>query len=186
MVSSMASYGLIETGRGRIATTDLAEQIIYGAPHEQRKAREKSVRGVRLFDEILKRFGDQPTNEQLRVFLREKARVDLATAKRIAVEVGKLLAKNAAHVSPSTAVRTTANEAIAESSLGELVGRLEMADYGILNIRDEISIDSAINLLNEVKKNKGWAGRGDFGESIGASTPWKRKNKSEQPPISPS
>lgn len=156
LVGALTSYGLIETGRNQISATDLCEQILYGTPEEQRSGREKSVRGVRLFAETYKKFGSSPSSDQLRTFLREKGGVGVAAAKRIAKEVEKLLRNNSVHLSAGVASSPSAGEVSGSSPREGLVGRLETADYGVLNIRDEISTNLAIDLLTQVKKNKGW------------------------------
>ena len=43
-----------------------------------------------------------------------------------------------------------------EPGAAGLIGRLEMSDYGILNIKDKISLDLAIKLLGEIGNMKGW------------------------------
>ena len=158
LVGAMTDYGLVETGRNQISSTELGEQILYGTRDEQREAREKSVLGVRLFAEIYGKFGREPTDDQLRIFLKERTGVDIVAAKTIAEEIGKLLRNNSVHVSAGTSSRTPAEAAAIPELPSEVVARLEMADYGILNIRDEISMDLAIRLLAQVKKSKGWSG----------------------------
>lgn len=157
LVGAMVSYGLVETGRGRITTTDLAEQIMFGNPEMQRRGREESVRGVRLFDEIYRKLGVHPTEEQLRVFLREDAGTEAATAKNLAAEMGRLLTKNAVNIS-AVGFSGSDGDLASQRSLGGLIGRLETADYGVLNIRDQISMDLAISLLNRVKDSRDWTG----------------------------
>jgi len=169
LIGAMSSYGLIETGKGRVTTTNLAEQIMYGGPEEQRKGRERSVRTVRVFDEIYRKFGGQPSDEQLRIFLSEKAGVNTLASESLAAEIGRLLTKNAVHVLPPGA-RAQPSELAVPSSSMEPVGRLEMSDYGILNIRDEISMDLAIDLLERVKKNREWTSRGRRSETRRPST----------------
>jgi len=154
LVGAMALYGLIETGKNRIATTDLGEQVLFGTNEEQRSGCERSVFGVRLFSEVYHKFGREPSDDQLRIFLRDKAGVQIAVAKRVAGEVGKILRKNSAHLGEGSKTKSRADAADLATSSGTLIGRLEMADYGVLNIRDEISMDLAISLLTQVKKSR--------------------------------
>jgi hypothetical protein len=170
LVGALTEYGLVETGRNQIATTDLGEQVLYGTLDEQRAGREKSVRGVRLFSEIYRKLGREPTDDQLRLFLREKAGVDILTAKSTAEEIGKLLRNNAVHLPAGPAPQVEADANPKRSSSGELVGRLEMTDYGILNIRDEISMDLAISLLAQVKKVNGWGSLNGSGTPVDSGT----------------
>lgn len=164
LVGAMTDYALIETGRNQIVTTDLAEQILYGTHDEQRAGREKSVKGVRLFVEIFRKFGSAPTDDQLRMFLRDAAGMEIVDAKTAAEEIGKLLRKNAVHLSASRESKTHVESEEPSKLPRQLVGRLEMADYGILNIRDEISMDLAISLLIQVKKSRSWS---ESGKTVG-------------------
>lgn len=171
LVGAMAAYGLVETGRGRVVTTETCEQILYGDLENQRRGRERSVRNVRLFDEIVERFGGSPGDQELRIFLRERTKADLATSRKAAAEIGKLLRKSSAHFQSGDGSRRPADEPSSREQPGGLVGRLEMADYGILNIRDGISMDLAIGLLTGVKKSKGWGVPGLSGRPAAHSAP---------------
>ncbi|MDV3294101.1 MAG: hypothetical protein LYZ70_07505 [Nitrososphaerales archaeon] len=160
LVASMTAYGLVETGAGRMTTTDLCEQILYGGPTEQRNGMEKAVRSVRLFGEIYERFKGEPSDDQLRIFLREKAHVEVAQADRIAAEVGKLLRRNFKHMMTTDFRAAPVPPTREGPSEGSLIGKLETADYGILNIKDEISMGLVISLLTQISKAKGWSRSG--------------------------
>jgi hypothetical protein len=168
LIGAMTDYALIETGRSRITTTELGEQILYGTENEQRAGRDKSVRKVRLFSELFRKFGATPSDDQLRMFLRDKADLEIAVAKTVAEEIGKLMRKNAPYFLESREEKTQRETGEPSKFTGPLVARLETADYGILNIRDEISMDLAINLLMQVKKSRNWSGTGNPVESTAA------------------
>jgi len=177
LVGALTEYGLVETGRNQISTTELSEQILFGTRDEQREAREKSVEGVRLFAEIYGELGKEPSVDQLRMFLRERTGVDMAAAKSVAEEIGKLLRNNSPHVSGGPSPRTSAKAAAVPDFPREVVARLEMADYGILNIRDEISMDLAMRLLVQVKKSKGWS---ESADSTASADPIRKKSAGNQ------
>ncbi len=182
LVGAMTSYGLVETGGGKITTTDLCEQILYGEPAEQRTGMEKAVRNVRLWGDIYERFRGEPAGDELRNFLREEAHVEVAESERIASEVGRLLRRNLKHL-------TTANTKLAQTRTSQvtsergLVGTLETADYGTLNIKDEISMGLAISLLTQISKAKGWSKGGPPGSKEQGSVERKRVGKTRRPPI---
>ncbi len=178
LVAAMTEYGLVETGRNQIAATDLGEQILYGTHGEQRAGLEKSVLSVQLFSKIYLRFGREPTDDQLRLFLRESAGLEIVEAKNVAEEVEKLMRKNSVHLQAGKGLAAPAEAAEPSRPAGQLVGRLEMADYGILNIRDEISTDLAISLLTQVKKDRRWSESGKAAEPEGAGP--RKKDSQDQ------
>jgi len=102
LVGSMAMYKLIETGEGEIRFTDLAKNILHGEADEKADAKAKAVRNVILLGDIYDTYGSNPTDEQLRVFLRTKANVDISEASQLASEVGKLFKKVANYLRPVT------------------------------------------------------------------------------------
>ncbi|GKS67095.1 hypothetical protein YTPLAS73_06420 [Nitrosarchaeum sp.] len=97
LIGSMAMYGLIETGYGDIRYTDLAEKILFGKTEEQIEGKNKAVRNVKLFDDIFERYGTDPTTDQLRHILREKANVPISMEAKIAQDVGNSFKKNVPH-----------------------------------------------------------------------------------------
>ncbi len=100
LLGSMAMFGLIETGEGDIRYTELAQKILFGEAKEKEELKNKAVRNVRMLGEIYDRFGDNPTTENLRHFLREKAEVHISKEESLASEVGKLLKKVVQHLKP--------------------------------------------------------------------------------------
>lgn len=158
LVGSMSAYGLVDTGGGNIRTTDLGEQVIFGEPEEKRKGMEVAVRNVKLFADIFERFGGSPTDDQLRIFLREKANVAISEATELAGEVGKLLKKNLPYLTPTNGGGGGETSRMTITTPAGMIGKLETSEYGILNIKDEISMDLAISLLSQIKRAKGWGG----------------------------
>ncbi len=154
LVGSMATYELVDTGGGEIRLTQLGEQILYGETREQTKGKESAVRKVQLFADIHDRFGSDVTDEQLRLFLREKAKVEMSEANRLATEVGKLLKRNLPYLTPT--VDAGEGEKKTPDKLlpaGSLTGwSLSTDSYGELRIVDELSADYAINVLKKFKE----------------------------------
>jgi hypothetical protein len=93
LVGAMVYYGLVNTGDGYVRYTDIAKTILFGEPNEVSKSKKQAVKRVQLFADIHARFGTRVTEEQLRLFLREKANVDIPDAPIQALEVSKLYNK---------------------------------------------------------------------------------------------
>jgi len=93
LISSMEKYGLIQTGGGNITMTDLGKIIIYGEPREIEQAKSKAVANVELFRDIAQKHGKNPQMEQIKLFLREKANVDIAKAQKLAPKIDTIYKK---------------------------------------------------------------------------------------------
>ena len=75
VISSMATYGLVDTGGGEVRITDLGQKVLFGEPDEIHDAKAKAITGIELFRDIYDTYGYAPTNDQSRAFLRQKAMV---------------------------------------------------------------------------------------------------------------
>ncbi len=93
LVGSMVYYGLVNTGDGYVRYTDSAKTILFGEPNEVSKMKKQAVKRVQLFADIYARYGNRVTEEQLRLFLRQKGGVDIPDAPIQALEVSKLYNK---------------------------------------------------------------------------------------------
>lgn len=156
LVGSMSAYGLVDTGGGNVRMTDLGEKVLFGETDEKRNNMEKAVRNVKLFADVFDRFGVSPSEDQLRIFLREKANVAISEATGLASEVGKLLKNNLSYLTPASGGGGDTTKMTAQTQMSGMIGKLETSEYGILNIKDEISMDLAINLLTQIRETKGW------------------------------
>ena len=77
ILSSMGSYGLIDSGSKEIRITNLALDLIYNVDSiELKKLRSKTVLNVEIFNSLYLTYGTRPTEESIRVFLREKAGIN--------------------------------------------------------------------------------------------------------------
>lgn len=77
VLSSMGSYGLIDSGGKEIRITNLALDLIYNEdPVELKKLRSKTVLNVEIFNRLYLTYGTRPTEDSIRVFLREKAGIN--------------------------------------------------------------------------------------------------------------
>ncbi len=152
LVGALADYGLVDTGGGQIKTTALGEKILYGEADERMKAKQTAVRNVLLFADIYDKFGENPSEEQLRIFLRDKAKVEISEANMLAAEIGKLLKTNLPYLKPAPSGGGGEKPKVPT----DMIGRLETNEYGIMNIKDELSLNLAIKLLTEIRKVRQW------------------------------
>lgn len=91
VISSMEKYGLIETvWGGKVNITDLGKIALFASPNERKQAKNEAVSNINLFKEIFSRYGINPTEEQIRIFLRTEANVDLTKVQKIAEHVYKI------------------------------------------------------------------------------------------------
>ena len=162
LIGSMSMYNLVETGGGAIKFTDLAKLILYGEPHEVATAKEKAVRSIALFAEIYDRFQTNFNEDQLRLFLRERAGVDIEEAKTLADGVQKILRRDLQYLTVSArpgraeegAVKKTqpAGPELVSPALPEgVLAILQSEDFGVLKIKDEVGADIAIRMIEALK-----------------------------------
>ncbi len=150
IVGTAAIYGLIETGDGSIRYTDIIKGILHGSSEEVRENKEKAVRHVKLFADIIDRYGPHPSNDQIRIFLREKALVDISEAKSVTEAVSKLLKKVSGYVTPmSSQNELNYGSGTTSETLAQREYKLE---EGIV-IRVPLNIPKA-NLVEAWKKSK--------------------------------
>ncbi len=90
-ISSLKLYGFIETGNEEITITDLGELILYGNDEEKRKAKERAINNLRLIADLRARYGDEPSDSQIRAFLKDVANVSLANLQNAVEHVVKFL-----------------------------------------------------------------------------------------------
>jgi len=165
LVGSLAMYGLVETGSGSIRYTDLARTILHGEPDEVAVAKSQAARNISLFAEIFDRFGSNFNEDQVRLFLREKAGVDIADANALAVDVIKLMKRDATFLKPvETAAHPDMGASVAkvgmplnaeEVSSGladDVIATLRSRDFGVLTIKDEVGADIAIRMIEAIKQ----------------------------------
>ena len=112
LISSMEKYGLIQTGGGDVTVTELGKVLMAGEPKEIEQARSKAVTNVELFRDIAQKYGKNPQVEQIKMFLREKANLDVIKAQKIAQSVDKIYKKvsnyitTAERLTPSSGIKT--------------------------------------------------------------------------------
>lgn len=153
LIGSMAQYGLVDTGSGQIRVTSLGEKIVFGEPKEQADSKAEAVRMVLLFADIAKQFGGTPTDEQLRLFLREEAKVELSDANETASVVGKLVKSNLPYLQSAGGGGGDKRPMTERPSTtgGAGTWALSTDSYGELRIVDDLSADFAIEAIKKFK-----------------------------------
>lgn len=152
IVGSLPMYGLAETGDGYIRYTDLAQKILFGRELEKEELKNKAVRNVRLFSEIYERYGNNPDDEQLRLFLREKANVDISKEGKIAEEVGKLFKKNVAYIKSGGGENTRMSTITTGSALKGNVAFTVTASNLRIDVDSPLKIELVKTLLKHAEK----------------------------------
>jgi len=158
LISSMEKYGLIQTGGGDLTITDLGKIMMYGEPKEVEQAKSKAVINVELFGEIAQKYGKNPQTDQIKLFLRDKANIDVAKAEKMAKSVDKIYKKVAKYITsadnlappqpeptrlevPSLGRSDTITMVQPESSVVELL-KIQFGDVYIQIPSDAKSLDS--------------------------------------------
>lgn len=101
LISSMEKYGLIETGSGSVTITGVGKTILYGEKSEMEQLKKKAVSNIDLFRELYEQYGKNVTEEQIRVFLRQKANVDISKAQKKAKSVDTIYKKVLNYIVPA-------------------------------------------------------------------------------------
>jgi len=150
-LSSMSMYGLIETGDGNIHYTDLVQKILFGQPQERADSKNTAIRKVTLFGDIFDRYGSNPTDDQIRHLLREKAEVPISEEAKVAFDVGKLLKRNVPHLKPvGGGNKEMDNKTVTLAGSSALL-TLTARNVNI-QVDDRISLGLAKKLLEDIEK----------------------------------
>jgi hypothetical protein len=122
VLGSLSDYGLAETGAQQVRITDLGDRVLYGEDDERRRAIHQAVMRVSLFREIYSRYGRSPADEQIRVFLRDRANMDPGEIAEVAVDIGKIFKRDSTYIlgaenSDQESVKTGPSETYTMSDL---------------------------------------------------------------------
>lgn len=90
-IASLKSYGFIETGSEEITLTELGELVLYGNELERRNAERRAIQNIRLISDLQSKYGKEPTEAQIRAFLKENANVALQDLQNAIQQVSKFL-----------------------------------------------------------------------------------------------
>jgi hypothetical protein len=124
LISSMEKYGLIQTGGGNVTITELGKILMYGEPKEVEQARSNAVANVELFREIAQKYGKAPQVEQIKLFLREKANVEVDKAQKLAKNIDTIYKKVSNYITSAEKLAPPSKEPMSRvQSLGPSLGR---------------------------------------------------------------
>lgn len=140
MVGSLAMYKLVDTGGGQIIYTDLAKKILHGLQKEQEESKAQAARNIILFADLYDKFGGSPSDEQIQLFLRDKANVDIVEAKEITKEVGKLFKKVAMYL------KTNDTELSAKDDGGEKRMMQEQQDNQTVSSTESFKLGTGLEI----------------------------------------
>jgi len=101
LISSMAIYGLIETGGNNIKITSFGKTILYGEASEIQQSKKKAVSSIDLFRELYEQYGKDIQQEQIRSFIRQKANVDISKAEKLAKNIDTIYKKVLNYIIPA-------------------------------------------------------------------------------------
>jgi len=128
LIASREKYGLIQTGGGNVTLTELGKVMMYGEPKEIEQAKSKAVANVELFRDIAQKYGKSPQTEQIRLFLREKANVDVPKAQKLAQNVDTIYKKVSNYISSADRLASPSKEPMQRTpNLGPSSGRSDMS-----------------------------------------------------------
>ena len=162
LVGSMAMFNLVETGGGEIRWTDIAKQIVHGKGEEVTKAKEQAARRITLFGDIYDKYGANFTDDNLRIFLKDNAVVDIAEANSLAPVVGKLLKKHVMYLTPTKDGGGEDKGMTGQTSQGQGQPQMPMQDliagqgtlttpFGTIKLVNQATLDLARKLLDVVE-----------------------------------
>lgn len=155
LVGSIAMFGLAETGGGEIRYTELAKTILFGEEDQKAKAYEQAVRHITLFAEVYDKYGTAFTEDQLRLFLKDKAVVEISEANSLAQTVGKQLKNHLKYLTPrSGGEKKPMSEAQPQAGMAAEVSVSQdqlITSFGTIKLVNEATIKLARQLLDVVE-----------------------------------
>ena len=152
LFASMEMYGLIETGEGQIKLTDLAKKIIYAiTPEEAEREKGEAVRKIGLFVDIYEMYGENPSDVQLRAFLRDKAGVEPEKIAKITPQISKVFKRVVSYLKVA-AVTPTSMGVEEEKVTGKAIKPEEVEELRFGDVRIWLPKDNPAEAWKRVKK----------------------------------
>lgn len=101
LVGSMSMFQLVDASQGQIRYTELAKKILFGKGDEVARAMGEAVRQIDLFVELFDKYGPGFTDDQVRIFLRERSGADISEINDLSRTVSKLLKSHLQYLTPT-------------------------------------------------------------------------------------
>ena len=140
-ISSLKLYGFIETGSEEITITERGELILYGNDEEKRRAEEQAINNLRLISDLKAKYGVEPSDIQIRAFLKDVANVSLANLQNAVEQVVKFLNNHKEYIRRNDMKPITVSQDIISKSddpkenLNTLVNSTEWEEISFKNIK---------------------------------------------------
>lgn len=140
-ISSLKLYGFIETGNEEITITERGELILYGNDEEKRRAKEQAINNLRLISDLQARYGVEPSDAQIRAFLKDVANVPLANLQNAVEQVAKFLNNHKEYIRRNGMKPITMSQDLIsksddpEENLNTIVNNTEWEEISFKNIK---------------------------------------------------
>jgi hypothetical protein len=169
IVGALSQYGLVEAREGEVRITELAKTLIYGEPSEVAKAKAQAVKNIELFRDLYEQYGLSLTDEQLRIFLKEKAYVDVSEVQSLTEKIGKMYKKVALYLSaaeggeptPKVAYPSVGGVGLGEKGESSSVLGSVVTTFGQIKITDKETLELARRLLDILERQISKKGASD-------------------------
>jgi hypothetical protein len=129
LISDMEKYGFIETGGGKVKITEAGKLALFGTPTETDHAKSNAVSKIDMFRDLFRVYGVNPTIEQIKAFLRQKANLGVDVAQNLAPKVDTIYKKVSNYITSAESLEAAPTpvcetvEASSAPSIGPSVGR---------------------------------------------------------------
>lgn len=162
----ICSYNLMRRGRGFVEITDIAKEATN--LFDSRKAEEGKTKAIRKMQIVMKAFtewnGKIPPETAFPSKLEKLLDISFQEAKKHAPLLRKLFIEVFPYLKPTPETKTEIfvsdqvvgrDEVMVEKKIvsmpARVTGELRTEEYGILKIKDEVSIDIAIKILHSLR-----------------------------------
>jgi len=157
-----------EDGSGKIRLTQLVTDIIFPINNSDIEAKRKAFFNVPLFKDLYEAYGDQPTIDQIKWFLRQKGNAEPAKAGDKAPEIRKIYIESSKEI-PTVEEREkpvetdlAPNRGVAmeriqsQPAMGEdVLCRLVLRGAGYIDVKDKRTYKLVEMYLKEIAKELG-------------------------------
>jgi hypothetical protein len=128
LISDMEKYGFIEVGGGKVKITPNGKLALFGTPAEIEHAKTNAVTNIELFRELFRVYGGNPSMEQIKAFLRQKASLPVDEAQILAPKVDAIYKKVSNYITSAESPQAAPTPVNATGSIG--IGASSEASIG--------------------------------------------------------
>ena len=91
LISALKQFGFVDTGVEEVSLTSAGEHVLFGDEPEKEEAKIRAIQNLPLLKDIKSKYGSEPTESQIRAFLKENANVPLQGLQSATVQTAKFL-----------------------------------------------------------------------------------------------